>query len=503
MWWRKNHKTLILGVISAITGLISAYFLLRAETESAVFLFDPDVVYTSNAISYVSTGQIHYIDHPGTPTIRLLAFFLWPLRIYSKLVAQSTFIHWTFIHYSFVLVYLRFFQSILLSTAIFIFLYSVSKISNSYISAIFAWLAVLVYSSLLYFGSAIVPETTSIFLISIYFFTFTKFIQKRSLFGMLTLSFLSGLLIGNKFTNLFIVVFSCGLPLLNSKYNITKRGLIAIISLFIAIGGFILATWPIHNSYSSLFNWSLKLASTTEVHGGGKNSFIDISSYLNSATTLITRELSASYVVAFGLVLIVFISVLKHRFIPELLALAFSGFAGVLLFSKYPLSHYHLANYLMLLFSISYYFSQLPRLIKVLSITLLIPLTVTSILQYVNSLNRTLAWAQNLRSYVKQNPPRKAAMWHIGETVDFARLWSRVWAGGLFTDELALRPDLLDYSLIEEQDMFKRCWDKFYTRTTTAQKFIAHFPNRQLKYIPIPNTNGSAVIESDHCLTTP
>jgi len=503
MWWQKRNKLFVVIVISAITGAFSTYYLTRAGSESAVFLLDPDVVYTANAISYISSGLIHYVDHPGTPTIRLLAFFLWPLRIYLKLFAQTTFVTWSFIHYSFVLVYLRLFQSVLLSTAVFIYVYSVLKITKSLISAIFTWLAIIVYSPVLYFGSAIVPETTSFFIISAFLFLFAYYRQNKPLFLMLLLPLISGILIGNKFTNLFLVAFSCSLPLLNVKYSFPKRAFLTLISSFLALCGFLIATWPIHNQYFALFSWSLRLASFSEIHGGGKNTFFDMPLYLDSIKTLINREFAAGYIITFGVISAIFVSALKRKLVPEFVSLLFSGIAGTLLFSKYPLSHYQLANYLMIIFSISYYFSYLPRIVKVLPVSLLLALAVTSFIQYGSSLNRTLSWAKNLSSYVMQNPPQKADMWQIGEAVDFARLWSRVWAGGLFTNELAKRPDLIDYSLIEEQNLFKECWDRFYTRTTLAQQFIARFPDRQFKYIPIPNTNGSASIESDHCLTKP
>jgi len=128
--FKNNFKFLpiILGILTAFIAILP---IISSSSLGIFYNFEPDIVYTANAISYTNAHNIRYIDHPATPTIWLIAKSFIPLRIYAKYIDHTPFIEWTIVNQRFLYLYGRLFQAFLLGSAMTIFLLVVKKISKS------------------------------------------------------------------------------------------------------------------------------------------------------------------------------------------------------------------------------------------------------------------------------------------------------------------------------------------------------------------------------------
>jgi len=141
------------------------------------------------------------------------------------------------------------------------------------------------------------------------------------------------------------------------------------------------------------------------------------------------------------------------------------------------------------------------------------PLSVTGIRNYWLATNRQISSSIKLENYIQSHPATKASLWDFGQAKDFAYIWIRGWAGGMFDHELrSLRPDLLElksdyqtvylnYNYNDSVDIFSACWDHLYIREKRAKVLIDMYPDRHLFYEPITNEVG--IIKSNHCVTKP
>lgn len=507
-----NIKTILILFFSLFTFFVTAYPVTKSDPSATFYTIDPDVHYLSNSFLYIKTGQIQYNGHPGTPTIILHSYTLFPLRIYAKLIAKIPFSLWVFQNAEFVYHYIRIFQSLLLSVSVGIFLLSISKMTKSTASIIFAWMALFVYSTMPQTGSSIVPETTSFFIISVWFLIFSSSIKKVFQLSTQTiLLIISGVALANKFTNVTLVFVVLTLVLLTPKLKLKNRIINLLKSVFLTVLTFVISTWPIRATYPNVFRWVSILASTAGTHGSGKKTIFDTSSYLTSVNSLVHNEIwPISIMFLTILVLIFLLTTHRIKIRNPIVTLAFIAFTGTVVFAKYPLSHYQLVNYVSIIFVASFVLSYLPNLLVITLPLLLLPMVLINLTNYYQSVFQAMSKTIQFEKYIIDHPSKKGTLWEWGRTKDFSYLWSRDWASGMFDEELKkYRPNLLAITSDLEQikvdnrhlvNVFDVCWDKFYIQQAVAPLFLKKYNDRQFKYTPIPNTDNMAVIESNHCV---
>lgn len=497
-------------LLGFLTGLITILPMLKFGPAASFYTIDPDVQYLSNSFSYIEKHQIQYDVHPGIPTIILHAWAMLPLRIYAKLVARTPFITWVLFNAEAAYYYVRIFQSIWLSLGMFVFLWSIFRFTKSTLMLITAWLGMFVYTVFPYFGSTIVPETTSFLLTAVWLMFFVKSYKSVSARSCLWLSIIAGLAVANKFSNLTLVPITALLVWYIPKMKIKKRIVGSFLSILVVVATFVVATWPIRRTYLNLWRWISVLASTTGTHGGGERAIFDLTAFLASASSLIQREWWPTVVMAVTLVLLLIIIFRgKIRPMGQLSILVFVTLVTTVIFAKFPLSHYQLTNYTLIVFALASLLAHSPRLITLVLMTVLIPAVSNNLNNYRQISSMAMDQAVRLERYVGENPSSSGTLWEWARVKDFSFLWGRDWAHGIFDKELSrYRPGLLaitsDLEKIkvnnrELRNVFDVCWDKFYIQTATAEKFMARYASRPLKYSLLPGINDIALIESDHC----
>lgn len=477
-----------------MTVLISVLPVLIGGPAGVFYSIDPEVMYVSNALSYIKTHQIQYIDHPGTPTILTLAYLLWPWRIYAKLIAKTPFILWSLKHYDLVFFYLRLWQGVVFGVAIWIFLKVVGSITHSLLTVLFVWLALLIFSPVLRLGSGITPETLSFLIISIWLWTLTKFLKRPGVDMIPVLGLISGLAVANKFTNLFLVLASAILALTLASLSWRQRLANSLITLLTAIAGFVMGTWPIRDKYRLLINWVIKVASSTGLHAGGEKAIFDLSTHWQSILAIHHQE---PWMVV-GITFIILISIIQRRL--RVLVSVFT--IGVLVFAKYPLSYYQLANYTALVFLLTVLLSRLNKIFIAALILVLLLSIRPSVSGYLASASSAITKAVVLETFIQKHPAQKATLWEWGRAKDPAVLWSisSDWHGSVFAAEKeSMRLPFYELYPIPAKKVFDLCWDQLYIQRISAKAFLDKYMGQSLNYQLIKGDDDMILIESSHC----
>ena len=194
-------------ILSLFTLVVSVTPIAQKPT-SPFFDIDPDVVYVTNAISYIKRHQIAYTDHPGTPYILTLAASYTPLRFYAKYVKHTPFVEWSLTNFSFLVLYSRFFASLLFSLGIYLYLRTIKKYTRSDILTLTAWLLLFIYPNFLRFSVRLTPENLLPLIFALWFSLLVSLIKKNSSKKLLPLNFISGVAFATKFTNLSFPIIS-------------------------------------------------------------------------------------------------------------------------------------------------------------------------------------------------------------------------------------------------------------------------------------------------------
>src|SRR3989344_765481 len=497
-------------LLAFLTSAAFIFPVISAGTKGTFYTIDPDISYLSNALSYIKTRQIHYIDHPGTPTIIIFALMMTPLRLYMKFIAHSPFILWSLNNLDLVFFITRVFQSLVMGVSLGIFLLGMLRFFRSKSVIIFAWLSLLGFSAFPFLSSSISPETLSFFIIAVWLNIFVSFLNTNSWFFLPAMSTISGIAIANKFSNLFLGLISICLPLAISRISIKSRLSSCLIQTLLVALGFIAGTWPIKGSYPQLLNWVKLLANSSEIHGGGIPVFFDLSTYLNSISSLYYRDPWLMALIVISVVALL----LLHRINPQILILTVGSLLGAAVFAKYPLSHYQFAHYFLLIFAVCHFLIFLPRIAKVLLLVILILIAVKNVDYYYRYISTMIRQTQNLENYVANHPTKFPTLWEWGRSKDFALLWatSPAWHGKTFLSEkIITNSPYLEMSNLKnillpegkEVTVFSRCWDTLYIQESSAALFVSAHPNRGLAFTTIPLTDHMAVIHSNHCSRFP
>ncbi len=489
--------------LSFLTVVVSASPLFSIVPKGIFFGFDPDAVYIANALSYVQSHQIQYAEHPGTPAIWVIAQSFIPLRLYAKYIVGQPFITWAFLHYDFIFTYSRLFQACLLGAAVFIWLTALWQFTRSHLAVIFAWVALFGFRVVPYLGSIISPETLSVLLVGTWLLVLSFFFKSRSPATLLGLALIAGLALANKTTNISLVLATLVL------FPRTKLVNFVLTALAIA-AGFLIGIWPIRDRLLLILKINIDFATHTGAHGSGRRALIDIPMYLANLQTFHLQNPIILPLLLGGLVLAIYSLAAKSKKIPVEISLiyllVFFVFAG---FLKFPLFHYQLANYLVLLFLAGVFISAFfkPALFFLSLIISLVYLPV-SVQAYYREAKQLADQSAALEDFITNNPPQIATVWEWGRARDFAYIWARGWGGGLFDSQFKrYRPELLelksDFTKInlnyrDQKSVFDACWDQLYIQQQSAPKFLALYSDQTLVYQTIPGT-PMALITSTHC----
>lgn len=505
-----NKKTAsFLILISSIFGLLTILPLIKHGFSSAYFIIDPEAVYIGNAISYIKSHIIYYAEHPGTPTILMLAFSYWPFRIYAKLVEHQAFMLWFLNNIDLVFFYSRLLSFVVFVSSLFIFSVSIFRLTKSILSAIFFELAIMSFSFMPRLGSEIIPETLSFFITAVWAFFFSKFVLSRSFLKILILSFISGVAVANKFTNITLILISMALIFLLYKKLWKEKLTCLALSMIGFVGGFILFTWPVRQIYSIIFNWVYQIINHTGVWGGGEVGFFNWGLYIETFRNLVNSNRVGIAIVLMPILFGVYIVFIKKvKLNPILLIANFLSLLTILVFMKFPRIHYILVPYTIVVFIGSIIVNKLPKLLKVLSIIILIYFFIGNIKEYFSFIDSNIEDSIKLQTYITNNPSKKATLWDYGRVKDFVYIWMRDWTQGIFTEELkVIRPDLLELEPNYETvlldfntsvDVFDACWDNLYIRTDRGKIFLERHSNREFISEPVDRAD-IMVIKSNHC----
>jgi hypothetical protein len=357
--WRWMCDNELIVFLTLITFVILGYPLFRFGIDKSFFYsLDPDVVYVTNAILYTKYAVISYADHPGTPTIMLINYLFFPLRLIAKYILHQKFIQWSFDNYAFLTYYLRIFELFIFSTATFIFLKVTAKISKSVSILIFAWIAMLSLTGISW-AISIAPENLSLFLTSLWLLVFVNFLKQRKYRLNIILMVISGFAAANKFTSIFLLVPSLFLPLFIERFKIGQK-LMTFLSNILVFGlAFYLGIRPAMNQLGYLKFWVVSLFTHAGDHGTGALSVFDITTYSGSAIALIKGYPIVFIFICFTLVLGALLIIKKKINVTNpVVFLAFTSAAGIAVFAKYPLIHYDYVNILLITFCLVFFLSK-------------------------------------------------------------------------------------------------------------------------------------------------
>ncbi|MFZ2202613.1 MAG: hypothetical protein WAV56_04455 [Microgenomates group bacterium] len=489
---------------------ISILPLLSAIPQGVFYGFDPDAVYVGNALSYIQSHQIQYAEHPGTPAIWLIAQSFLPLRFYAKYIVHESFIDWAFLHYNFIFTYSRFFQALLFGIALFFLLTAVWRFSRSKLAVIFVWVATLVFWPVPYLGSIISPETLSVLLASLWLLVLHSFIKNRSSTTLLLLSFLAGVALANKTTNISLSLATLVLCVAHYRRQpIFPRLIRLVLSIFAIIAGFLTGLWPIRDRILHTIMTSFKFASHTAVHGNGPVALIDIPIFLTNLKTFHLQNPVVLPLLTVSLMLAGYCFFSKSKKIPfEIPLIYISTLSIFMAFFKFSLFHYQLANYLILFFFSGILIAALFRLTLFPLCLVLLWFLPVSTQRYFREVSQLSTQVKTLESFIANHPPQIATVWEWGRSRDFAYFWARGWGTGVFDRQLkTYRPDLLELnsdfltvvlSYRDQKPVFDVCWDQLYIQQTSAPKFLGMYSDRPIIYEKIPGTS-MALVTSSHC----
>jgi hypothetical protein len=342
---------IILGIPLFIYGVDRSFF----------YSIDPDIVYVTNALLYTKYAIIDYADHPGTPTIMILYYLYFPLRIMAKYWLHVGFIQWSFDNFAFLMFYSRIFELLISCSSLLIFLKAVSKVAKSNFLIIIAWISIFIF---LGFDSGIrvIPENFSFFLTAIWLLLFLKFVEKRSYIFNALMVFIAGFAVANKFTSLFLLVPSIFLPIFINKLKLDQLYARIQINIFIAGFAFYIGILPALERLPWITSFATSLFSHAGAHGTGTSAVFDLPAYSTSITSLITGHPIAFIYIFLSSVLAMYLLIKKKIKIKDPVFFVFiTTLIGIFVFAKYPAIHYLFINFILVVFCTIYFLTKIKQ----------------------------------------------------------------------------------------------------------------------------------------------
>jgi hypothetical protein len=281
--------------------------------------------------------------------------------------------------------------------------------------------------------------------------------------------------------------------------------------------GFVVSTWYIRSKYFVyMIPQMINVAGTSgpnAAHGAGSGGFVDTNFFLQSIATFWSVERLTCLVIA-ATILLFIISIVKKKIslISPISLVFFASMAGFLFIFKYQIPYYQALNYFVLVYVGVILLNLLARKWIIITVIVLIPFFLVNLKGHIISLEAAINSSEEISTFQKNHPVRKAALWDYAPVSDFMYIWMRGWGSGIYNDELKTRrPDILelksDYKTVyfdesTNSEIFNACWDKLYIRDSRAVVFLDMYKDRKFTVTPIGKT-GIWEIDSSHCLTRP
>lgn len=413
----RNNKFILILIL--ITFVVCGFPLLLYGAKSTFFLsIDPDIVYITNALLYTKYAIISYADHPGTPSIMLLYYLFFPLRLYAKYLLHTGFIQWSFDNFGILTYLCRFFELAVFCSSLFIFLKSISTFVKSNLLIIFAWVSVFVLLGFDW-GVRVVPENFSFLLTSIWLLLFTAFIKSRSYVLNIFLVILSGFVVANKLTGIFLAVCAITLPLFGKKLKLDQKFFKLETNIVLFLGSFYFGILPAIRHFTYIKNWTRSLFEHAGTHATGVAAVFDWSSYSGSAISLLTSHPFVFTYIGLSIVLIIWLLVKKKIHLNDpILYIFFITFLGILVFAKYPIIHYLFVNSILMIFCTTYFLTKINVKFLKYIIGILMIVTVMNFFSYTNNVSNQLEKFSNESIY----PTIKS--------------WTPFWASDIFKEQI-------------------------------------------------------------------
>lgn len=408
---------IILGLPLFIYGVNRTFF----------YSIDPDVVYITNALLYAKAAIVSYADHPGTPTIMLLNYSFFPLRLIAKYVLHQGFIQWSFDNFAFLMYYCRIFELLLFCLSFFIFLKVIFKFTKSNLITFIAWISIFFFLGFGW-GMKVVPENLSFFLTAISISIFLKFVEKRSYLFNAIMVFIAGLAVANKFTSIFLLIPALFLPLFISKLKIDQLYARIQLNIIIAVLAFYIGILPVLDRFPWIKYFVTMLFSHAGTHGTGALSIFDWPAYSASATSLIAGHPIAFTYICLTVVLAIYLVVKKKiKFNDPIVLVLFTTLAGIIVFAKYPVVHYQFVNFILIVFCAMYLLAKIKQ--RYISFLFVVMLSVLLIFF------KPYGFVKNVSNQLPENRP---------DTVySVLKDWTPFWSADIFKDQLeAVKPKL-------------------------------------------------------------
>lgn len=354
------RKYSLIYILTILTFFVVGYPLLVYGIDKTFFFsIDPDVVYLTNAVLYTKHAIISYADHPGTPTIMILYTLFIPIRIIAKYFLNISFPDWSFDNFALVTYVGRFAMLIIFCLSIFFILKSIRNLTKSNLLVFFTWVSLLTFLGLGQ-GIQIIPENFLVFLTTLWIFTFTKFVKYKSYKLNLILIFISGIAVANKFTAIFLAIASILLIFYIRNINFEQKILRLQLNVLVFFGSFYLGILPAIKRFTYIKNWMVSLFLHSGTHGTGPESVLDLKIYIDSAGTLISGAPILFIYILVSVFLSAYLLIKRKIRLTEPFIFIFAiSILGIIVFAKFPLMHYFVVNFVLLIFCTLYFLSKL------------------------------------------------------------------------------------------------------------------------------------------------
>lgn len=479
---KRDDNLLIISLL--VLSIIIALPVLFAGLNGAFYAIDPDVIYVGNALSFIKTHIIHYRDHPGTPSILLIAFSYWPFRVYAKVMESISFIDWSFLNLDLVLFYTRFIYFAVFISSIAIYLKAIGSISRSKILLILGWVLLFAYSYTPFMATKIAAETVSFFITSLWLYLLSRHIRNKSPLFILHLSFLSGLALAVKYNNFIIAAISVLLPLSFSAVSFVNRIKNVVLAGVIVFGSFIVFTWPLRGVYKHMVASVINISSRSGLgasHGQGESVFFNMTDIMESLQRLTRSE--TVYILLLCVIVIgtIYLAIKRRGNVGFLVITSVITLLTFVFLAKYPLSYYQLPVYLVMTYLVIYILSEMGSRYLVVAAVITAMIIVPSKLDFYFENALGVLAEPSVEEKLEINKD-DLVLWDYGNTQDFTYIWIRDWVGGLYGEQIEkYKPNILeltgDFKTVTLPNgslstVKETCWDTLYIRKNRLDDFL-------------------------------
>jgi hypothetical protein len=484
----RRNKLFIVFLLGAVYLAFGIFLYVRCGRGMTYVSIDPEVIYISNALRFIKEGQIGYLDHPGTASIVALSVFYSPVRLFTKLVIHQNFIIWSMYNFDFLFMYSRIVSLLLASVGMFIFLYSVYLLSKSAFTVIVSFLSFFGLRAIYCLQYGVSAEPMSFILAATWLLLVTLYLKNKRYLWLPVIFFVSGFAFGNRATSALLIPASFFLVVLDSKRSLVSRMSSVFSLLGMTILGFVFSLWPVRLNIPEIIMGVFSFATHSEVHLGGTFSFLDWRTILASVHGFMNLPRPTFLILVLGWLFVATILV-KGMKDYKSLSLATIGavmMVGVISYAKFPLVHYQMVNFMVLMYIFSYFVDKVPVTVKFALI--LVTLVVFAVntrkfyIDFSSEANRLMF----LNNFIESHPSRIARVWDWSKSREFSLLWARSWGNGLFAEQIetltprifGLGPDFvyLDISLYDKKHISDVCWDQIYLQKGSLDKLLTLYP---------------------------